>query len=63
MLQQLGLVVLGQLLQDVGEPFVVERVDHFVAALDGQFAQHVGDVGGTHALELHQQLRDTLTGH
>jgi len=36
--QQDGLVVLGQLLQDVGHPLVVEGVDDFGAALGRQVA-------------------------
>ena len=54
---------LGQLLQDVGEPLVVERVDHLVAALGGQLADRVGDLDRSLALELFEQLRHALAGH
>ena len=48
--EQVDLVVLGQLLEDVGEPLVVERVDDLVPPLVRHLLQRRGDVGGAHGL-------------
>ena len=60
--QQVGLLVLGQLLHDVGESLVVKGVDHLVAPLGGQFPDRVGDLDGPLPFELVQQLRHALSG-
>ena len=49
--QQGALVGLGELLEHVGEPLVVQRVDDLVAALLRQRGQRAGDVGRPHRLE------------
>ena len=59
-LQDRDLVVLGQLLEDVGEPLVVELGGQLEAALVGQVVEHVGDVGGLHLLERREQHRRAL---
>ena len=60
MLEDLDLVLLGQLLQDVGEPLVVERRDHGGAALERQLVDHVGGVGGPHLVERGDQVGGAL---
>ena len=59
----LDLVVIGEFLDDVGQTFVVEGERDLHPSLDRQFSHRVGDVGGAQILELHQQLRDALSGH
>ena len=61
--QQFGLVVLGQLLQDVGQSLVVEGLDHLGAAFGREVAQGVGHLDGALALELVQQLGHALARH
>ena len=54
-LDQRELVGFGQLLEDVGQPLVVERVDHLVAAFLRQLGQRGGDVGGPQRLQHREQ--------
>ena len=60
MAEDLDLVLLGQLLEDVGEPLVVERGDHGGAPLDGQVVDDVGGVGGAHLVQRRDQVRGAL---
>ena len=53
--QQVLLVVPGELLDDIGQPFVVERLGHLVAALAGKLVQRARHVGRSHALEQGEQ--------
>ena len=59
-LEDLDLVLLGQLLQDVGEALVVERCDHGRATLRRQVVDHVGRVGWPHVVERGDQVGGAL---
>ena len=57
MLEDLDLVLLGQLLEHVGEPLVVERRDDLAAPLGRQLVDHVGGVGRAQVGERGDQVR------
>ena len=60
--EDLDLVVLGQLLEDVGELLVVERGGDLDPALGRQLVQDAGEVGGVELLEGGQQVGRALAG-
>ena len=60
MLEDLDLVLLGQLLEHVGEALVVERRDHGGPPLGREVVDHVGRVGGAHLVERGDQVRGAL---
>ncbi len=60
MLEDLDLVLLGQLLEDVREPLVVHPGDHLAAPLRGQLVDHVGGVRGTQVGERGDQVLGAL---
>ena len=59
--QDLDLVVLGQLLENVREPLVVERGGDLGAALGAEVVDELGEVGGLEALIALEQLGGALT--
>ena len=62
MLEDLDLVLLGQLLEHVGEPLVVERRDHLAAPLGRQVVDHRGRVGRAQVGERRDQVDGALAG-
>ncbi len=62
MLQDHHLVLLGHLLEYVGEPFVVERRGHRDPAVQGQVVQHARGVGRAHLVERRHQVGGGLGG-
>ena len=60
--EDLDLVVLGQLLEHVGEPLVVEGGRDLAAPLGRQVVDHVGEVGRPHLVERGEQVGGALAG-
>ena len=58
--EDLDLVVLGQLLEHVGEPLVVQRRGHLGPALGRQVVDDVGEVGGLEVVVGLEQQRGAL---